>query len=203
MNEESRKRIVDIAYAEIGNSPDELIPAVSTLLNYYDAGGVDFMSSQYSSFVKKSPQYQKANARRFNDFEQNAFNQIDETLAHLLENPNKRMKFTGVESEKNYSIPNWKEEEVVGEETYGNHVYYYRKNPAMQVAAVQKTLSNQGYNPGVIDGLNGNNTINSIRAYQKDNDLIIDGKIGPQTLGALGLDEDGNKIIDLFDFDLQ
>lgn len=43
-------------------------------------------------------------------------------------------------------------------------------------ARVQAGLTELGYNPGPIDGISGTRTSNAIRAYQRDNGLLVDGR---------------------------
>lgn len=46
---------------------------------------------------------------------------------------------------------------------------------------IQACLKNANYNPGVIDGKMGRQTREAIKAFQKDNNLKVDGKVGKQT----------------------
>ncbi len=50
---------------------------------------------------------------------------------------------------------------------------------------IQIALSNAGYYSGVIDGKIGKQTRSSIRAFQKDNGLPVDGQVGKKTWEAL------------------
>ena len=54
-----------------------------------------------------------------------------------------------------------------------------------QVACVQKTLLEGGYDVGPVDGAFGPQTRGAVVAYQQDNGLAVDGVVGPQTGGAL------------------
>jgi hypothetical protein len=58
-----------------------------------------------------------------------------------------------------------------------------------QVQAVQDKLKSQGYElgPTGADGRMGPFTREAVRAYQTKNNLKVDGRIGPETLGSLGL----------------
>lgn len=56
-----------------------------------------------------------------------------------------------------------------------------------RVLALQKALKDKGFDPGEIDGDFGTATEAAVMAFQKSEDLLADGKAGPQTLGALGL----------------
>jgi peptidoglycan hydrolase-like protein with peptidoglycan-binding domain len=53
------------------------------------------------------------------------------------------------------------------------------------VKQVQIALKNSGYNPGYIDGRMGRQTKEAIKAFQKDNNLPIDGKVGKETWNLL------------------
>ncbi len=50
---------------------------------------------------------------------------------------------------------------------------------------IQTKLNSKGFNPGKIDGLVGNNTINALRQFQKSNGLTVDSSCGPLTLAKL------------------
>lgn len=49
------------------------------------------------------------------------------------------------------------------------------------INALQTALVKLGYNPGDIDGLNGNSTQTAVREFQRDNGLTQDGKAGTLT----------------------
>ncbi|MFH0790405.1 MAG: peptidoglycan-binding domain-containing protein, partial [Candidatus Omnitrophota bacterium] len=51
------------------------------------------------------------------------------------------------------------------------------------VKQIQTALKNAGLNPGKIDGKMGKQTRDAIRAFQKANNLGIDGKVGRKTWG--------------------
>jgi putative chitinase len=57
-----------------------------------------------------------------------------------------------------------------------------------RVKALQKALKDKGFDPGEIDGDFGPGTEAAVLAFQQSQGLIADGKAGPQTLGALGLE---------------
>ncbi|WP_041720738.1 peptidoglycan-binding protein [Alkaliphilus metalliredigens] len=50
---------------------------------------------------------------------------------------------------------------------------------------IQSKLNSLGYDCGVVDGIMGLKTKAAIKAFQKDNDLTVDGIVGPQTRKAL------------------
>lgn len=58
--------------------------------------------------------------------------------------------------------------------TKGNHV-----------KELQKVLKQLGYYKDAIDGSAGNNTVNAIKAFQKDFGLAVDGSAGPATYNML------------------
>lgn len=50
---------------------------------------------------------------------------------------------------------------------------------------IQSILRNEGFNPGVIDGIPGRMTIGAVKRFQKASFLEPDGIVGPKTLAAL------------------
>jgi peptidoglycan hydrolase-like protein with peptidoglycan-binding domain len=50
-----------------------------------------------------------------------------------------------------------------------------------KVRQIQTALKNAGYNPGPIDGRMGKQTRDAIKAFQKANNLLVDGKVGKYT----------------------
>ncbi|MDP5307913.1 peptidoglycan-binding domain-containing protein [Paracoccus spongiarum] len=54
------------------------------------------------------------------------------------------------------------------------------------VRALQTLLAGLGYHSGAIDGIYGNRTRDSVIAFQADNHLSLDGRVGPLTREALG-----------------
>lgn len=55
-----------------------------------------------------------------------------------------------------------------------------------KVKEVQTALKNAGFNPGNIDGHLGKQTREAIRAFQKANNLTINGKVNKKTWELLG-----------------
>lgn len=53
------------------------------------------------------------------------------------------------------------------------------------VTHVQQELAKLGYNPGVADGIYGKKTRSAIEAFQKDQDLEVDGKASMELIGHL------------------
>jgi peptidoglycan hydrolase-like protein with peptidoglycan-binding domain len=54
-----------------------------------------------------------------------------------------------------------------------------------EVAELQRQLRAAGFDPGPIDGYMGPVTERAVRAYQASRGLVVDGLVGPQTVGAL------------------
>ena len=55
------------------------------------------------------------------------------------------------------------------------------------VADIQRALMERDYNPSVIDGVIGADTIGAMNAFQRDNQLPIDKYINMETVKALGV----------------
>jgi len=53
------------------------------------------------------------------------------------------------------------------------------------LTGVQKALAKLGFDPGKVDGKDGPNTQNAVRAFQAHATIQIDGIVGPQTRKAL------------------
>ncbi len=55
----------------------------------------------------------------------------------------------------------------------------------MKIKDIQQALKDLGYDPGPIDGVRGRLTIKAIKSFQADNQLVIDGLVGPKTIAVL------------------
>lgn len=55
------------------------------------------------------------------------------------------------------------------------------------VKAVQQALKDKGYDCGEADGIAGSKTEEAVRKFQQDNGLTVDGVIGQEVKGALGI----------------
>ena len=55
------------------------------------------------------------------------------------------------------------------------------------VLTVQKKLQAMGFDPGPIDGIFGSKTTSAVRRFQEKHGLQVDGIVGPETGGALGM----------------
>ncbi len=54
-----------------------------------------------------------------------------------------------------------------------------------EVMEIQALLKKIGYDPGPIDGIYGQKTKEAVEAFQRDNNLAVDGIIGPQTFDKM------------------
>src|SRR5690606_17765463 len=50
-----------------------------------------------------------------------------------------------------------------------------------EVKKLQEQLNKLGYNCGKVDGIFGSRTESAVKAFQKDNGLVVDGIVGPKT----------------------
>ncbi len=55
------------------------------------------------------------------------------------------------------------------------------------VQEIQRRLKSWGYYAGEVDGIFGSRTEKAVRWFQSKNGLTVDGKVGSQTLAALGI----------------
>ena len=59
------------------------------------------------------------------------------------------------------------------------------------VRDAQQALKDKGFDPGPVDGLNGPKTRSAVRAFQKQQNLNADGRLGAKTLDTLGVKHSG------------
>ncbi|HEY7306695.1 MAG TPA: peptidoglycan-binding domain-containing protein [Bryobacteraceae bacterium] len=57
------------------------------------------------------------------------------------------------------------------------------------VRSAQQVLKDKGLYSGSVDGIYGPLTRKAVRSYQQEQNLTADGRLGPQTLSALGVQE--------------
>lgn len=57
--------------------------------------------------------------------------------------------------------------------------------PSAAIRQIQQALKDKGFDPGVIDGVWGRNSIAAVRQFQEQNGLEVDGVVGPRTSAAL------------------
>lgn len=65
---------------------------------------------------------------------------------------------------------------------------YKRGSTGSAVSEIQQKLLNWGYYSGEVDGIFGSRTEAAVRLFQQKNGLAVDGKVGAQTLAALGME---------------
>ncbi|MDD6142312.1 MAG: peptidoglycan-binding protein [bacterium] len=66
-----------------------------------------------------------------------------------------------------------------------------RKDTGEDVYWLQRKLQELGYFTGTVSGTYCEDTVNAVKAYQKDNSLTVDGAAGPKTLSHLYAEELG------------
>ncbi len=66
-------------------------------------------------------------------------------------------------------------------------VTYQKGSTGSVVTTIQEKLSRWGYYSGKVDGVYGSKTLEAVKLFQRRNGLAVDGKCGPKTLAALGI----------------
>ena len=66
-------------------------------------------------------------------------------------------------------------------------VTYQKGSTGSVVTTIQDKLSRWGYYSGKVDGVYGSKTVEAVKYFQRKNGLAVDGKCGPKTLAALGV----------------
>ena len=64
---------------------------------------------------------------------------------------------------------------------------YKKGSTGSVVTQMQTKLKQWGYYDGAVDGVFGSGTERAVRLFQQKNGLTVDGKVGAQTLAALGI----------------
>ncbi|WP_237660873.1 peptidoglycan-binding protein [Tepidanaerobacter sp. GT38] len=70
------------------------------------------------------------------------------------------------------------------QQEFGSRILY-RGLQGEDVKELQSKLESLGYDVGPIDGIFGPLTENAVKAFQKDNGLVVDGIVGQETFSAL------------------
>lgn len=71
-----------------------------------------------------------------------------------------------------------------------NHVdaaSYKKGSTGSVVSQIQTVLKNQGFYTGAVDGIFGSGTETAVKSFQSSKGLAVDGKVGQQTLSAMGI----------------
>ena len=66
-------------------------------------------------------------------------------------------------------------------------VTYQKGSTGSVVTTIQDKLSRWGYYSGKVDGVYGSKTVEAVKYFQRKNGLAVDGKCGPKTLAAMGV----------------
>ena len=96
-----------------------------------------------------------------------------------------------------YGIPSYFKDEIntiAAKEIYIFKTLLKKKTPLIKgedVKILQAKLNDLGFNCGKVDGAYGNNTAAAVKAYQKANNLTVDGKAGKNTITKLGFKWEG------------
>ena len=72
-------------------------------------------------------------------------------------------------------------------QSYGASYIYYGSKEYDTIKTIQRKLKNWGYYTGNVDGIFGYKTEQAVKYFQRTNGLTVDGKVGNQTLKALGM----------------
>lgn len=70
---------------------------------------------------------------------------------------------------------------------YAGAASYKRGSTGNVVVQIQTKLRDQGFYSGPVDGIFGSATEKAVKSYQARYGLSVDGKVGAQTLAALGI----------------
>lgn len=76
---------------------------------------------------------------------------------------------------------------IIGFAQRADAATYQRGSSGETVRQIQQKLTNWGYYSGGVDGIYGSKTVAAVKYFQRVNGLTVDGKCGPQTLKALGM----------------
>ncbi len=66
-------------------------------------------------------------------------------------------------------------------------VTYQKGSAGSVVTQIQTKLKDWGYYSGAVDGVYGSKTEKAVKLFQQKNGLAVDGRTGPATLAALGI----------------
>lgn len=66
---------------------------------------------------------------------------------------------------------------------------YKKGSSGSVVTQIQTKLRDWGYYKGAVDGIFGSQTEAAVKLFQQKNNLTVDGKVGTQTLAALGISD--------------
>lgn len=69
---------------------------------------------------------------------------------------------------------------------------YKKGSSGSVVTQIQQVLKNQGFYQGTVDSVFGSKTEAAVKSFQKSYGLTVDGKVGTQTLKAMGISAQGS-----------
>ncbi len=87
---------------------------------------------------------------------------------------------------------------TVGNQALTNGPSYTYAATASQNKQIQQKLKDLGYYNGKIDGIIGKLSLSAIKAFQKDNGLVVDGIVGPKTAAKLNISLSSQNSGDLY-----
>lgn len=76
---------------------------------------------------------------------------------------------------------------IIGFAQRADAATYKQGSTGSVVTQIQQKLRNWGYYSGSVDGIYGSKTVSAVKYFQRTNGLAVDGKCGPSTLAALGI----------------
>lgn len=119
-----------------------------------------------------------ATARKQKDLElQGLKNQVSALEAQLQEKDQQIMEL------REALMKNIEEKAAIAKEGKKKVIGEVKSRPSAK--QIQIALQNAGYNPGALDGRMGRRTREAVRAFQRDNNLKVDGKVGKKTWSLL------------------
>jgi len=109
-----------------------------------------------------------------------------------LGNPRSTAKPNGLEDRRKWYRKAWAEwrdaavsDEIAAVQVATNWMVLRKGDDCTEVRAMQERLAELGYHLGKVDGIFGEETQRQVRAFQGDNNLTVDGIVGPMTWGAM------------------
>lgn len=87
---------------------------------------------------------------------------------------------------------------TIGNNNLANNQAYTYAATASQNKQIQQKLKDLGYYKGKIDGIIGRLSISAIKAFQRDNGLVVDGIVGPKTAAKLNISLSSQSSSDLY-----
>ena len=110
-----------------------------------------------------------------------------ETIATNMLNFNKAKDKTGKLVVLNGLVRRRKAEHALFTQTVKEELPILRKgNKGYYVGYLQEKLNSFGYNCGSVDKIFGSKTLAAVKAFQKAQNLVVDGVVGPKTWAKLG-----------------